>query len=142
MTQTGKNLPAMQETQVWFLGRENPLEEEMAAQSSILVWRILWTEEPGRRRWERRLIQRFHLISESTFFLTFSGTLFHQLSLLLFISGYSWFPESLLFMNIHIFLVLKASKKLNSYSKISYSLSLSHYFLLCLSPFLQSHTFH
>ena len=37
----------MQETQVPSLGREDPLEEEMAAHSSILAWRIPWTEEPG-----------------------------------------------------------------------------------------------
>ena len=42
------NLPAMQETQVWFLGWEDPLEKEMATHSSILAWRIPWTEEPGR----------------------------------------------------------------------------------------------
>ena len=38
----------MQETQVWFLGQEDPLEKEMATHSSILTWRIPWTEEPGR----------------------------------------------------------------------------------------------
>ena len=43
-----KNLPAMQETLVRFLGREDPLEKEMATHSSILAWRIPWTEEPGR----------------------------------------------------------------------------------------------
>ena len=43
-----KNLPAMQETEVQFLGREDPLEKEMATHSSILAWRIPWTEEPGR----------------------------------------------------------------------------------------------
>jgi len=43
-----KNLPAMQEKQVRFLGREDPLEEGMATHSSILAWRIPWTEEPGR----------------------------------------------------------------------------------------------
>ena len=37
-----------QETQVQFLGGEDPLEEGMATHSSILAWRILWTEEPGR----------------------------------------------------------------------------------------------
>ena len=37
----------MQETQVWSLGQEDALEKEMAAHSSILVWRIPWTEEPG-----------------------------------------------------------------------------------------------
>ena len=38
----------MQETWVQSLGQEDPLEEEMATHSSILAWRILWTEEPGR----------------------------------------------------------------------------------------------
>ena len=37
----------MQETQVRSLGREDPLEKEMATHSSILAWEILWTEEPG-----------------------------------------------------------------------------------------------
>ena len=43
-----KNLPAMQETQVQLLGQEDPLEKEMATHSSILAWRILRAEEPGR----------------------------------------------------------------------------------------------
>ena len=42
-----KNLPAMQEAYVQSLGREDPLEEEMATHSSILAWEISWTEEPG-----------------------------------------------------------------------------------------------
>ena len=42
-----KNLPAMQETQVRSLGHEDPPEKGMAAHSSILAWRIPWTEEPG-----------------------------------------------------------------------------------------------
>ena len=42
-----KNPPAMQETQVRSLGWEDPLEERMATHSSILAWRIPWTEEPG-----------------------------------------------------------------------------------------------
>ena len=42
------NLPAMQETQVPALGQEDLLEKEMATYSSVLAWRILWTEEPGR----------------------------------------------------------------------------------------------
>ena len=42
-----KNLPAMQETQVRSLGREDPLEEGMATHSSSLACRIPWTEEPG-----------------------------------------------------------------------------------------------
>ena len=50
MSQQVKNPPAIletQEIQVWSLGLENPLEEEMATHSSILAWEILWTEDPG-----------------------------------------------------------------------------------------------
>ena len=49
MAQRIKRLPAMQETQVGSLGWEDPLEKEMATHSSILAWRIPWTEkeEPG-----------------------------------------------------------------------------------------------
>ena len=50
MAQMVKNLPAMQELQeTWVrsMGWEDPLEEEMATHSSILAWRIPWTEEPG-----------------------------------------------------------------------------------------------
>ena len=43
-----KNLPAMQDTQVQSLGREDPLEEDMATHSRVLAGRIPWTEEPGR----------------------------------------------------------------------------------------------
>ena len=42
-----KNLPPMQETGVSSLSRENPLEKGMATHSSILAWRVPWTEEPG-----------------------------------------------------------------------------------------------
>ena len=42
-----KNLPAMQETKVQSLGQEDSLEKGMATHSSILAWRIPWTEEPG-----------------------------------------------------------------------------------------------
>ena len=51
MAQSGKYLPAMQETQeTWIrsLGQEDPLEDETAAHSSILAWRVPQTEEPGR----------------------------------------------------------------------------------------------
>ena len=41
-----KNLPAMQETGVQFLGQDDPLEKEMATHSTILAWRIPWTEKP------------------------------------------------------------------------------------------------
>ena len=43
-----KNLPAIQDTQVQSLGCEDPLKKGMATHSSILAWRIPWTEEPGR----------------------------------------------------------------------------------------------
>ena len=43
-----KRLPAMQKTRVQSLGWEDPLEKEMATQSSTLAWKIPWTEEPGR----------------------------------------------------------------------------------------------
>ena len=47
VAQTVKNLPAVRETQVRSLGREDPLEKEMAPHSSILAWRIPWMEKPG-----------------------------------------------------------------------------------------------
>ena len=47
VAQLVKNLPAMQETQVRSLGWEDTLVKEMAIHSSILAWKILWTEEPG-----------------------------------------------------------------------------------------------
>ena len=47
MAQSLKHPPAMQETRVRYLGQEDPLEKEMANHSSILAWRIPWTEEPG-----------------------------------------------------------------------------------------------
>ena len=48
MAQTVKIHFAIQETQVWFLGQEDPLEKGMVTHSSILAWRIPQTEEPGR----------------------------------------------------------------------------------------------
>ena len=42
-----KSPPAMQEMWVQSLGQEDPLEKEMATYSSILIWKMLWTEEPG-----------------------------------------------------------------------------------------------
>ena len=48
VAQMVKSLPAVWETRVRYLGREDPLEKEMATQSSILAWKIPWTEEPGR----------------------------------------------------------------------------------------------
>ena len=45
--QSVKNLPTMQETRILSLGRQDPLEKEMATHSSILAWKSPWTEEPG-----------------------------------------------------------------------------------------------
>ena len=47
VAQTVKNLPAMQESQVWSMGLEDPLEKGMATHCIILAWRIPWTMEPG-----------------------------------------------------------------------------------------------
>ena len=48
VAQSVRNLPAVQETSVPSLGQEDPLEKKMASHSSILAWKIPWTEEPGR----------------------------------------------------------------------------------------------
>ena len=48
IAQLVKNLPAMQESWVRFLGQEDPLEKELATHSYIFTWRIPWTEEPDR----------------------------------------------------------------------------------------------
>ena len=57
-----KNLPAMQKTQVQSLGQDDPLKKEMANHSSILVWEIPWTEEPGQLQFmksqESRLVTK------------------------------------------------------------------------------------
>ena len=47
VAQMVKNLPPVQETRVQPLGREDPLEKGMATHSSILAWRVSWTEKPG-----------------------------------------------------------------------------------------------
>ena len=47
VAQTVNNLPSVQETRVWSLGREDPLEKQMATHATILAWRIPWTDEPG-----------------------------------------------------------------------------------------------
>ena len=58
MAQKVKNLPAVQQTWDQSLGQEDPLEKEKATHSSILTWRIPWTEEPGR-------LHTVHAITES-----------------------------------------------------------------------------
>ena len=54
VAQMVKSLSAMQETRVWSPGKEDPLEKEMASHSSILAWKIPWTEEPGRLQSNRQ----------------------------------------------------------------------------------------
>ena len=68
VAQMVKNLPAMQEIQVWFLGQEDPLEEDMETHSSTFAWRIPGTDESG------RLQSMGHKESDTTGWLTLSLT--------------------------------------------------------------------
>ena len=63
-----KNLPTMQETSVQSLGQEDHLEKEMVIHSSILAWKIPWTEEPGRLQFTGS--QSWTRLSDFTFFLS------------------------------------------------------------------------
>ena len=70
VTQLVKNLPAIQEIWVQSLGQEEPLEKGMATLSSILAWRILWTEEPG--DWATNTFTSlFHIFSMPTLWKVF-----------------------------------------------------------------------
>ena len=79
MAQVVKNPPAMQETQeMWFqsLGQEDPVEEGMETHSNILVWRIPWTEEPGKLQstgWQSQtqlsMTEHIHILNSFTFLL-------------------------------------------------------------------------
>ena len=68
VAQMVKNLPTMQEIQVWSLDQEDPLEKEMATHSSILAWRISRTEEPGRL--QSMELQRPDMTEQLTFHFT------------------------------------------------------------------------
>ena len=77
MAQMVKNLPAMQETLVQSLGQEDPLEKGMATHSSILAWRIPWTEEPGGLQsmgLQRVTTEQESDMTENYFFLSFLST--------------------------------------------------------------------
>ena len=79
VAQKVKNLPAMQEIPVRFLGWEDPLEKRMAIHSSILAWTIPWTEEPGRlQSMGSQGVGHFHTLFTSGSFwkVTFLGS-FH-----------------------------------------------------------------
>ena len=80
-----KNLPAMQETQVQFLGWEYPLEMRMATQSSILVWKILWKEEPGELQFmgSQRLGHDWAIKTQASFNIWFQFSSVTQLCLTL-----------------------------------------------------------
>ena len=73
MAQTVKRLPTVQETRVRSLGQEDPLEKEMATHSSILAWKIPWTEEPvgdspwGRKESDTTKRLHFHFHNFNTF---------------------------------------------------------------------------
>ena len=77
VTQMVKNLPAMQETWVQFLGQKDPLEKRTATHCTILAWRIPWTEEPGglqstgsqRVGYDSGTITTFHVQKHTNFFI-------------------------------------------------------------------------
>ena len=60
-----KNLPAKQETQVQFLGWEDPLEKEMVIHSSVLAWEFSWTKEPGRIQFMGSLKVKHDLVNNN-----------------------------------------------------------------------------
>jgi len=60
-----KNPPAKQEMQILSLGQEDPLEKEIATNSSILAWEMLWTEEPSKLHASEMNYTRVHGVSES-----------------------------------------------------------------------------
>ena len=68
VAQTVKNPPAMQDTQVQSLSQEESLEKGMATHSSILAWRIPWTEEPGRlhRPWGHKELDMTEQLTHTT----------------------------------------------------------------------------
>ena len=76
-----KNLPAMQDTQVWSPGREDPLEKEMVTHSSILAWRIPWTEKPSSLHsigWQRVVRNWSDLPCKLMYALTYSAKCLKQ----------------------------------------------------------------
>ena len=72
VAQKVKHLPAMQETRVWSLDWEDPLEKETATHSSTLAWKIPWPEEPGRLHTVHGVTKSQTQLSNFTFFLSFT----------------------------------------------------------------------
>ena len=100
IAQLVKNLPAVQETQVWSLGWEDPLEKEMVTHSSILAWKISWTEEPGglqfmglqriRHNWETNTYLLTSPAKTWVLYIFQSSTLYHFSKGFLTQSGWIW----------------------------------------------------
>ena len=114
MAQAIKSVSAMQETQVWSLGQEGPLEKEIATPSSTLVWKIPWTEEPGELQpmdlWRvkydleiKQQQQKYYMILETT-----NGGVPYQ--------RFWWFKESLKMTEWSLF-VSKANHSISQLSK-------------------------
>ena len=107
-----KNLPTMWETQVWFLGWEDPLEEEVATHSSILAWRISWTEEPSRLQsmGSQRIGHRWatNTFISLTTYLIQTAICFHRNNFSDLLIGYSFkflLPHSTFIKAIHFHLL-------------------------------------
>ena len=95
VAQTIKNLPGMQETQVWSLGQKDSLEKEMATHCSILAWKIPWTEETGR-------LQAMGLQTVGHDWAT--NTCLHRFFLWKCVSHSLWVTLCILFCNLSFFL--------------------------------------
>ena len=67
------NLPAVKKDHIWSLGQDDPMEEEMATHSSILAWKIPWTEEPGRLQFLRLHVKEAFGTGELFVFFSLSG---------------------------------------------------------------------
>ena len=92
VAQRVKHLPAMWETWVPSLGQEDPLEKEMVTHSSILAWRIPWTEEPGRL--QTTGLQRVrHDSATSLSFFHSCGRCWSATSIMLAQNGWGWLEE-------------------------------------------------
>ena len=115
VAQTVKRLPAMWETRVWFLGWEDPLEEEMATHSSTLSWKIPWTEEPGGLQSMRSQKSRTRL-NDFTFFLIYTLSHFFLLSIF---AHSKIFINDLLYGNYLTFISFAFNHFQSVYSKCS-----------------------
>ena len=84
VAQMKKNLPAMQETRLWSLSGEDPQKKGMATHSSILSWRISWTEETGSPQWGRDYWIFNTVITSYFLYLIFDCSKFSILSVISF----------------------------------------------------------